>query len=213
MKRYMVRSALAMAAVVSVASTALASRAGAQETSGTPAISLTPYVGYMVFGSFLDGPLGTSLSSDNAAVFGGQLGIGLTDNLALVGNVAYGESKWNVDVPIIGGVSLGDAKVLLYDASLQLKMPVGAGGISPFLQGGAGAMRLSVDNAVVKASGTNFAANVGAGVDVQLARAIGLRLMAKDYIGKVDFKEATGIPVNGKTAHNFVLSAGVKIGF
>lgn len=210
MKRYLVRSVLAVAAVVSMAT---ASRAQAQEVSGTPAISLTPYVGYMVFGSFLDGPLGTSLSSDNAAVFGGQLGVGLTDHLSLVGNVAYGESKWNVDVPIIGGVSLGDAKVLLYDAGLQVKMPMGAGGITPFLQGGAGAMRLSVDNSLVKASGTNFAGNVGAGVDVQLARAIGLRLMAKDYIGKVDFKEATGIPVDGKVAHNFVLSAGVKIGF
>lgn len=204
MKRYLVLAMLASAAV--------AAPLGAQERSA-PAISLTPYVGYMVFGDFLDGPLGTSLSSDNAAVFGGQLGIGLTDNLSLVGNVAYGESKWNIRVPIIGGISVGDANVLLYDAGLQLKMPMGAGGVTPFLQAGAGAMRLAVDNSVVKTSGTSFAGNVGAGVDVQVARALGLRLMAKDYIGKVDFKEATGLPVDGKVSHNFVLSAGVKIGF
>lgn len=210
MKRYLVRSVLAVAAVVSFAAPASAQLATER---GTPAISLTPYVGYMVFGDFLDGPLGTSLSSDNAMVFGGQVGLGLTKNIALVGNVAYGESKWSVRVPILGGISLGDANVLLYDAGLQLMMPVGTGGITPFLQGGAGAMKLSVDNSLVKTSGTNFVGNVGAGVDVQLARAIGLRLMAKDYIGKVDFQEATGIPVEGDVAHNFVLSAGVKIGF
>lgn len=184
----------------------------AQERSG-PSVSVTPYVGYMMFGDFFDGPLGTGLTTKSAPVYGGQLGVGITPNLSLVGNVAYGTSKWQVRAPIVGGISLGDAKVLLYDAGLQLKLPVGASGLTPLVQVGAGAMRLSVDNSLVKTTGTSFAGNAGVGFDYQVGRAVGLKLMATDYIAKADFREATGLPVDGKVAHNFVISAGVRLGF
>jgi len=39
-----------------------------------------------------------------------------------------------------------------------------------------------------------------------------LQLMAKDYIGKFDVKEATGINVDAKTTHNWALSAGLRLG-
>lgn len=204
MKRSLVLSALAAAV--------LAMPLAAQERTG-PAVSLTPYVGYMMFGDFFEGPLGTGLTTKSAPVYGGQLGVGLTDNLSLVGNVAYGTSEWQVRAPIIGGISLGDAKVLLYDAGLEYKLPVGTTGLTPLVHVGAGAMRLSVDNSLVKTSGTTFAGNAGVGFDYQVSRAVGLKLMATDYIAKADFREATGLPVDGKVAHNFVLSAGVRLGF
>ena len=36
--------------------------------------------------------------------------------------------------------------------------------------------------------------------------------MAKDYIGKFDAKEATTIDVDTRTTHNWVVSAGVRLG-
>jgi len=37
--------------------------------------------------------------------------------------------------------------------------------------------------------------------------------MAKDYLGKFDFKEATTFNVNGKTTNNVALTLGVNFGF
>ena len=67
--------------------------------------------------------------------------------------------------------------------------------ISPFVQGGAGAVRQSFDIGPASTHSTNFAYNVGAGADVSIAPRLGLQLMVKDYIGKFDAREATGINV------------------
>jgi hypothetical protein len=53
---------------------------------------------------------------------------------------------------------------------------------------------------------------VGAGVDVPLGSRLGLQLMGKDYIGKFDAREATGVNVDSKTTHNWTLSAGLRLG-
>jgi hypothetical protein len=64
----------------------------------------------------------------------------------------------------------------------------------------------------VSTHATNFAYNLGAGADVAIAPRIGLQLMAKDYIGKFDVREATAVDVEAKTAHNWTVSAGVRLG-
>ena len=53
---------------------------------------------------------------------------------------------------------------------------------------------------------------MGAGADVAIAPRLGLQLMAKDYIGKFDAREATAINVDTKTTHNWALSAGIRLG-
>jgi hypothetical protein len=73
-------------------------------------------------------------------------------------------------------------------------------------------MRQEIEVAPVAATSTNFAYNLGAGVDVPLGPRLGLQLMAKDYIGKFDVREATAVPVDARTAHNWTLSAGVRLG-
>jgi hypothetical protein len=40
-----------------------------------------------------------------------------------------------------------------------------------------------------------------------------VRLLAKDYIGKFDFKDAIGVDVSGSTSHNFGLTAGLRFDF
>jgi hypothetical protein len=101
----------------------------------------------------------------------------------------------------------------MYDAGLRLRLPIsGLVGISPFVQAGAGAMRQNLRVDPVATHATNFAYNVGAGVDVPLGQRLGLQLMAKDYIGKFDAREATSVNVGAKTAHNWTVSAGVRLG-
>ena len=171
---------------------------------------ITPYAGYMRFGNLVDGPLGTSLGGAGGPVYGAEATLGLAPGLALVGNLAYASSDLAIGVPVVGGLSLGKSSALLYDAALRLSLPVSA--IRPFVQAGAGAMRQEVDVTGIDTHGTNFAYNVGAGVEVPIAPRLGLQLMAKDYIGKFDVREASSLNVEAKTAHNWSVSAGVRLG-
>jgi Outer membrane protein beta-barrel domain len=182
------------------------------ERSGS--FGITPYAGYMKFGNLVDGPLGTSVRGAGGPVYGAEATLGITRGLALVGNLAYASSDLEVGVPVVGGLSFGRSSALLYDAGLRLSLPLSAGarGITPFVQGGAGAMRQELEVGPVATTATNFAYNVGAGVDVPLGSRLGLQLMAKDYIGKFDAREATAIDVDTETKHNWTVSAGVRLG-
>ena len=173
---------------------------------------ITPYAGYMKFGNLVNGPLGTSVRGAAAPVYGAEATLGITRGLALVGNLAYSSSDLEVGLPVVGGLSFGKASALMYDAALRLSVPMSAGGIRPFVQAGAGAMRQEIEVASIATKATNFAYNVGAGVDVPLGSRLGLQLMAKDYIGKFDAREATAIDVNTETTHNWTLSAGLRLG-
>lgn len=181
-----------------------------------PVFHLTPYAGYMVFGNVIDGPLGTRLSNGTGPLYGAQLGVNLTKHVAVIGNIAHSSGKLQVGVPFLGGLDVGNSSALVYDGGLQFGAPLGKLSrlpITPFVQVGAGALRYTVGAGPIETKATNFAWNVGAGADVSLTRNLGLRLMAKDYIGKFDLKEATALPVNAGRSHNWALSGGIKLGF
>jgi Outer membrane protein beta-barrel domain len=183
--------------------------------SGT-AFELTPYAGYMIFGDYLKGPLGTSISNAPGALYGVQLGMKLAPNISLIGNLGYSSSDVKAGIPFLGGYSIAHSSTLLYDGGLQLDLPLTtASGLSlkPFAQVGAGAMRYNISESIVQTNATNFAANFGVGADVALGQSMGLRLMAKDYVGKFDFHDATQLDVQGQTAHNWALSAGLRFNF
>ena len=74
-------------------------------------------------------------------------------------------------------------------------------------------MRYDVTVAGINRKASNIAFNAGLGADVPLAQNVGLRLFAKDYIGKFDIAEAAGIDYQAKTSHNIALSAGLKLQF
>lgn len=192
-----------------------ATPAAAQRARAT-SLQLTPYAGYMISGNALEGPLGTSLSNSAGAVYGAQLALPLGANIAVVGNLAYAAPDVRAGVPIFGDVRVGSSEIWMYDGGLQLSLPATAGGllpISPFVQGGVGAMRYEVSSGPVTGKATNVAWNVGAGVDLALARNLGARIFAKDYIGRFDFKDATGLDVKGETAHHVALGVGLRLDF
>jgi len=193
----------------------------AAQSSGSVSGSITqfhvmPYVGYMVFGNILNGPLGTSLSNKPGALYGAQLGISIMPNLSLLGNIGTTSSSMQVGLPILGGVSVGSSSMVMYDADLEYDFanPSSKSTLTPFVQAGIGAMNYSVDAAdVINTHATNVAYNVGVGADFSVGKGVALRLLAKDYIGKFDFQDATGFGINGSTAHNFGLTAGLRFDF
>jgi len=185
-------------------------RSAAAQTSSR--IEVTPYAGYMVFGDFVKGPLGTSISNAGGALLGAQLGVVLTPNVAVVGNAARASGDIALGIPFLDGITVGSSSAWLFDGALQLSMPLTGRALTPFVQLGAGAMRHEVKIGL-STDATNFVGTVGAGADFSLTRAIGLRVMAKDYIGRFDVREATTLDYQPEIAHNFGFSAGLKIAF
>jgi opacity protein-like surface antigen len=181
----------------------------------TPAPSVSPYAGYMIFGNMIDGPFGTSLTSSNAPVYGIQGNLPLGSAVSVVGNIGYSEPQLRFGVPILGGINFGKSQVWLYDGGLQLSAPASrlTRSITPFVQVGAGGMRYNVTVAGLSRAASNLAFNAALGADVPISQNIGLRLFAKDYIGKFDVNEAAGIDYEAKTSHNVALGAGLKFQF
>lgn len=213
-------------AMLLIASAALARPAAAQYRvhygyyPGSPPTdpSVTVYGGYMDMGHYVDGPLGTSESGGDAGLLGAQLTIPLSPNLAIVGNAAHANSTLVFDVPAGGGPTIGNSEVWLFDGDLQLSAPFrGSQGhwINPFLQLGAGAMRYETQNTDGSASSTNFAFNVGGGLDYYLSRSVGIRVLAKDYIGHWSTPYSGysyGYYNGGRYTNNMSISAGLLFG-
>ncbi len=208
MKRFVIRTS-----VVGLAASLGALPLAAQQAKPT-VFDVSPYAGYMMFGKLFEGPIGTSVSAGSGPVYGAQMSLTMAKNVALYGNVGYSSSDLKIGLPIIGGLDVGSSKALLYDGGVELKIPMQAASmVTPFVQGGVGAMRYEVESGFLNANATNVAYNFGGGVDVKLSPNFGVRLMAKDYLGKFDFKEATSFNLNGKTTNNVALTLGVQFGF
>ena len=177
-------------------------------------IRLTPYVGYMSFGSLVSGPLGSSLTNGGGPAYGAQVSVPLSPAIGVYGNVAYSRPGLEIGLPVVGGISVGNGSVLLYDGGIQLTVPGRtAQQISPFVQAGIGGMKYSFDLSPLRLDATNLAYNVGVGADLPLGRNLGVRVLAKDYIGKFDASDVVGLDLGGKTTHNWALSVGVTLGF
>jgi hypothetical protein len=208
-----IRSLIIAASVVAAGSLG----AQTQESGTGTTFHITPYAGYMFFGDYLKGPLGTSLTNAPGLMYGTQINMQLSPNIALVGNLGYTSSDIQIGVPFFGGVSAGHSTMYMYDAGLEYDfraMKNGSVPFTPFVTGGVGAMRYNIDEGdLFTTQATNLAGNVGLGADFAVGRGVALRLMAKDYIGQFNFQDATGFGLTGQTANNFALTAGLKFDF
>jgi hypothetical protein len=203
---------------------ALAAPLAAQSSvvTGEPSVfTLTPYAGYVAYGDHFETANGAEFTNDNGAIYGVQLGIDVSPNLALVGNFGYSRTRWEFEFPgPPRETPAGDVGVWLYDGNLQFKVPfmAGPGTFSPFAQAGVGAIRFTADQNDFQADGaTNVAFNVGLGADFNVG-ALGLRFMAKDYISSFKWDEFRNANDpndirDAGTSHNFAFTLGLKLGF
>ncbi|HKV52449.1 MAG TPA: outer membrane beta-barrel protein [Gemmatimonadaceae bacterium] len=189
------------------------------DESSDEVVQFTPYVGYLTFGDFFSRRTGSSMSSDDAAVVGAQLALKLAPNISAYGNLGYARSNTQVDVPLAETGAAANTNVWLYDGGLQFSVPTGPfgrGSVKPFFQIGAGAMHYDFDDGgpgVPSTSATNFAWNAGVGIDARISRSIGVRFMAKDYIGRFNLQDISGENIRAPVTQNFALSAGLRFGF
>src|SRR6185503_6963215 len=186
------------------------------DAQSRPAARLTPYVGFLASGSIASGLFGFNVGNAGAPVYGLQLGINVTPNVAVVGNVGYSDTELEAGLPIIGGIGIADSKILMYDGGLQLRFPAltrAGTGMVPFVEGGVGAIRHDISVGPVTTHSTNVAFTAGGGVDLQLTNALGLRLMAKDHMSRFDYGEVIGLTNEGRRAHNWVLGLGLNLGW
>jgi hypothetical protein len=176
--------------------------------------TLTPYTGYLVTGNWYDGPIGTSLSTTNAPMVGGQASIPLTKGISLVGNLAYASGDLRIGLPLLGGVNVGTVKTWLYDAGLELGgLPGKKTGIAPFVQVGIGGLANDIKNSLFDVRASNIAYTGGVGLDVGLTESFALRVQAKDWVSRFNSEDAVGFRAEGNLAHNWALTAGVKLTF
>ena len=220
-------------AVLAATVAAAPSYAQAPVTAGGPSLFVSPYAGYVTFGELADLGGDAEFSLEDGFLFGGQAGFSFTPNVAIIGNLGYTKSKFvakdiqtgtggTQDINLFNNEDLG---VFMYDATLQLKLPFLAnrmgGNIAPFVQAGLGQVRYSYDVDDIfdeSQTETNLYIPLGVGVDLNVMRSLGLRLMVRDHITSQQFQNLEDLNDtyrNGRsdTAHNFTYTVGLNFGF
>jgi hypothetical protein len=205
------RSILALAGLAAAAPLAAQTR-GAPARNHASIADVTPYAGVIMFGNYLDGPLGTSVRSRPAPIGGAQVSLGIAPNLSLTGNVGYTSGDLEVGLPILGGVDVGSSSSWVYDAGLEYRLPASTN-LTPFVQAGAGAITTKLSGGPLSTTSTNLAGNLGAGVDLAFGRSTALRIGVRDYIAKWRSEEVLGARASGDVSHNFAVSAGLRLNF
>lgn len=203
-------TALVIAAALSGAGTASAQSDFRRGTFG-----FSPFAGYLISESLIEGPMGTTLGSSSGPVVGGQLSLPLGSWISLVGTAGFGSADLEAGVPIFGGVSVGDTKTWLLDGAIEVRPDRDGLGtrVIPVLQLGAGVIDRRFSVRGLNASSTDFVVSGGAGFDIPLSSGMAIRLMARDYYGKADFGSFGPVQARTDEVHTVSLSAGLRFGF
>ena len=221
MRKFLVGAALVAAA---------AAPASAQESvagTKTSVFSITPYVGYMIFGDLFETSNGLEYTQDNSGMWGAEATIDIGRSVSLVGNFGYTKAQFEFERGGTAPVEIPasqDVGTFFYDGSLRFRLPITAGNsvFSPYAQVGVGAVRWSFDTDDFndKSATTNVAFNAGLGATWKIM-GVGLRGEVKDYITSLDWKRPSDVndPNNWEDleskniAHNWAVSLGLTFAF
>jgi hypothetical protein len=189
-----------------------------------------PYVGYMKFGNFFKVTNDASFTANNRALYGVQAGVSFTPAITLLGNFAYSRTSFaisNYYQTAPAGTSsrdltLQNVGVWLYDGDVQFRVPIVANltgsWFAPLGQIGVGAARYTSDSSSIRSAGKNYVAfNYGLGGDFQFLRALGVRVMVKDYVTSFKWDRPSDVTASNisekNIAHNIAFTAGLNLGF
>jgi hypothetical protein len=216
MRRPLYSRLLRHALLIATVTPLLLHHAAAQQAWTATRARVIPTVGYLVFGSYFNGPGNLEFSNKNGPTYGAELELTLGRRFSLIGSALHATSDWSFrGVPLLGTVGVGGASLWFYDAGLRVRFPLGATGrVSPYLQASAGAARYAVNNVLLSDHATNFAVSGGAGVLVQLAGRLSLQGMVKDYLASFkSVDQGLVVGIEGRRAHTFAFLAGAGLGF
>lgn len=185
-----------------------------------------PFAGYFLPDKLFRTSGGVAASLGDGAMYGGQLGFRLSPNIALVGGVGSSLPHFDLGgVPAPGGGTrdiASDLRVVFYDLALETRLPIvthGWGGrITPLIQVGTGAMSYSfAADELRDAGGTRWQGNVGAGADIRLTTGLAVRLLARDYLTSLHWRDDdptfAGVRKDGRLTNNWATTAGLAIDF
>ncbi len=219
MRKFLVTAGL----LAAVAAPMQAQTPGEAVTAGQSSFYVSPYVGYMWFGDLFEFGDDIEYTNDNGVFFGGQIGVSFSPNFSLIGNIARAKTNFELQPNDAPNQRVSDdLAIFLYDANLQFRVPFIANRmgswIAPVGQIGVGAMKYTFDTDDIASDGdTNVAFNFGLGADFQLMKAIGARIMIKDYITSLSWTNADNVDftddVEDNVAHNWGLTFGLNFGF
>jgi hypothetical protein len=207
------RSTIHVAGVLAVLGFAGAAEAQSPISVNRGNFAITPYAGYLVSQSFLEGPLNSTLGIQSAPVYGAQVSLPLAPAASIVGTIGYGAGDLEAGIPIVGGISVGKTNTLLLDASVELRLENAQSRVVPVFQLGGGVLRREVTILGVTADATDFQVSGAIGFDMPVASNIALRVMAKDHYGKADFGSVGPLEVKSNDLHAVALTGGVRIAF
>jgi opacity protein-like surface antigen len=220
MRKFLVTAGL----LAAVAAPMQAQTPGTPVTSGQSSFYVSPYVGYVWYGDLFTMPNQVEFSNDDGVNYGVQAGVSFSPNFSLIGNFGYNKSKfvWESDITGDQITASGDLGIFFYDANLQFRLPFIANQtgswLAPVGQVGVGAMKYTFDTDDFNSDGdTNVAFNFGLGADFQLTKALGARVMIKDYITSLAWTDVDSVDfdddVDNNVAHNWALTFGLNFGF
>ena len=219
MRKFLVTAGL----LAVVAAPMQAQTPGEAVTSGQSSFYVSPYAGYMWFGDLFEFGNNVAYTNDNTGIFGVQAGVSFSPNFSLIGNFARAKSQFELQPTSGPGTPVSDKMaIFFYDANLQFRVPFIANRmgswIAPIAQIGVGAMKYTFDTDDVTSDGnTNVAFNFALGGDFQLMKAIGARIMVKDYITSLAWTDVDNVDftdrVDSNVAHNIALTFGLNFGF
>lgn len=173
----------------------------------------------MTSGAYFTGPSALQLAAGDALAGAVEVAVPVQRSFSIVVSGVHARPAFELSgLPLIGSVGVHGARLWFADAGVRGHIPLGArlDGPSAFAQLGAGLAYYSVNATVlgnvIDEHATNFAGELGAGVDLPLNQRLGLQLLAKDYIASFrSVRDLESLGIEGQRTHTFLLLASARL--
>src|SRR4051794_10443057 len=146
--------------------------------------------GFMTSGAYFTGPGELELAAGDAFAGALEVAVPVHRSFAIILGGVHTQPTFQLSgLPLLGSVGVHGARLWFADAAVRGHLPLRTarpGGPTAFAQLGAGLAYYAVSATVlgnaIDEHATNFAGELGGGIDLPLTERLGLQIMGKDYI-------------------------------